>query len=258
MPAETWTPGQVLTAAELTILTNLLPYPTVTSVGVNPCVAGTFYRCTNSSPITMTLPVPSIGQTIGFKLDSASPGTVTVSQNAAELLYGLTGVRTSRGVASMALTMPDQVLVLTSDGTNWHEVDNGSTPGLSAKGALVATSETTSNAAYVDLTTPGPAVTMVTGSQALVTLSAQFQNGTANGSSAMSVAVSGATTIAASDTVAIWFSGGAATNVLFARFGDTFIVTGLTPGANIFTAKYKCPGGTGFANFVNRRIVVQP
>lgn len=254
MPVQVWTPGQVLTAAELTTITNLLPYPSVTSVGVNPCVAGTLYRCTNSSAITMTLPAPTAGTAIGFVLDSATPGAVSVTHNAAELIYGATGNGTSRGANTVVLTLSDQVLFLISDGTNWHELDNGPTPGLAAKSATVATSETTTSATYANLTTPGPAVTLVTGTQALITLNATLANNTQNAVAYMGVAVSGATTIAAADTQAIAFQAPAANAVSAA--GSTFLVTGLTAGVNTFTAKYRVPSGTG--TYSNRQIIGQP
>ena len=57
--------------------------------------------------------------------------------------------------------------------------------------ATVATNENTASASYADLATPGPAVTLVTGSAVKVTLTANGYNFTAGQPIAMSFAVSG-------------------------------------------------------------------
>lgn len=115
--------------------------------------------------------------------------------------------------------------------------------------ATVATSEATTSTSYTALTTPGPSVTATTGAQALVALYAAVVNST-TGLSLMSFAVSGATTIAAADNTAI----GGATGSTGMRVGGFFIVTGLTPGSNVFTAQYKVSAGTG--TFVDRKLLV--
>ena len=63
----------------------------------------------------------------------------------------------------------------------------------------VATSQTTTSTSYTDLATTGPAVTVTTGARALVFYGAEMENTTSTALSAASVAVSGATTDAASD-----------------------------------------------------------
>lgn len=115
--------------------------------------------------------------------------------------------------------------------------------------AIVATSEATASTSYTALATPGPAVSVVTGGQALVSLYAAVVNST-TGLSLMSFAVSGATTITAADNTAI----GGATGSTGMRVGGSFIVTGLTPGTNTFTAQYKVSAGTG--TFVDRKLLV--
>jgi hypothetical protein len=125
----TWTPGQVLTAAEMTTVTDLLPYPTVTTVSVNPGVAGAFYRCqpTGGGTITITLPAPTAGILVGAKLDAAaSAGNVVVQRNSADVIY--LPYTASRGVTSVTLTRPDAPLILVADGTNWHAVSGVEPP----------------------------------------------------------------------------------------------------------------------------------
>lgn len=121
MPVQTWTPGQVLTAAQLKTVTDMLPFPTVTAVNVNPGVAGSFYRCQPSAGgvITVTLPPPTAGAMVGAKLDATvASGSVVVQHNAAELIYLPSGA--ARGVNSITINIPDAFVLLVADGTNWH------------------------------------------------------------------------------------------------------------------------------------------
>lgn len=116
--------------------------------------------------------------------------------------------------------------------------------------AAVATQESLTTSAYTDLTTVGPAVTITTGTQALVVITATLLPvGGIEGY--MSVAVSGATTIAAADTRAL--QGTAALH----GASRVVPVTGLTAGSNIFTAKYRSSGGSG-SGFKDRSITVIP
>jgi hypothetical protein len=74
----------------------------------------------------------------------------------------------------------------------------------------------------------------------------------------MGFAVSGATTVAASEAKSLAFgqSGGITPPTVTQQASATFLVSGLTAGANTFTAKYAVSGGTG--TFVNRSIIVMP
>lgn len=119
-------------------------------------------------------------------------------------------------------------------------------------GSTVSTSQTTTSTSYVDLATTGPAVTVITGTEVLVTLSALVYNSGAN-NTYMSFAVSGATTLAAADARCIVHANTSATLSCPSR---TFKLTGLTAGSNTFTAKYRVTGGTG--SYENRDIVVTP
>jgi hypothetical protein len=74
----------------------------------------------------------------------------------------------------------------------------------------------------------------------------------------MGFAVSGATTLAASDAqslVAGILGGGGAPRPDM-QGSATYLVTGLTAGSNTFTAKYRVDGSTG--TFANRNIIVIP
>ena len=122
-------------------------------------------------------------------------------------------------------------------------------------GALVSTSETSNSTSYANLTTPGPAVTVTTLTTALVLLSASLdESGT--DFIYMSFAVSGASTIAAVDArAAVTIVAGP--NSQHPTESAAFWVTGLTAGANTFTAKYRV-GGASTGTWANRNITVIP
>lgn len=115
----------------------------------------------------------------------------------------------------------------------------------------VTTSEATTSTTYTDLTTSGPAVTATIGPSgiALVIVSARMSN-TGSNTTAMSYAVSGASTVAAADVNA------ASNDGVAGRSTRMTVQTGLTAGSNTFTAKYRADAGTG--TFDSRRIIVIP
>lgn len=116
----------------------------------------------------------------------------------------------------------------------------------------VTTNQNTTSTSYTDLTTSGPAVTVTTGTNALVIVSAEMSNQTAGKSNYMDFAVSGATSRSAGDSTALRITSSATTE----RYAGSrlFYITAITGGSNTFTAKYRVDGGTG--NFLNRRIMV--
>jgi hypothetical protein len=127
MPVQSWTSGQTLTAAELTSVTNMLPYPATAGSNVSPCVAGTYYFCT--ATVTMTMPAPSPGTTIGFRC--AGGGGVTISNHSSELFFS--PYLQAASATSFTLAAIGQYVVFISDGTNWYEIASG---GLAGKGLI--------------------------------------------------------------------------------------------------------------------------
>ncbi len=120
--------------------------------------------------------------------------------------------------------------------------------------ASVLTSQSTATTTYTDLTTIGPSISLMTGTIAIVFFAASVANNTNNSASLCSVAVSGASTVAASDNWCLLFDGNAANQ--FSRAGTTHVFTGLTAGTNTFTMKYRA--GSATATFQNREINVLP
>lgn len=156
----------------------------------------------------------------------------------------------------MAYTTPSTWVagnVLTAAQLNQQVRDNVSFLA-GTKGAEIVTSQTTASTSYTDLATAGPAVSTLTGTTALVLLSALLLNNTSTNLCYMGFAISGATTVAAGDEDALIYQ--AFANNGQAQMGTVVLVTGLTAGTNTFTAKYRVNGGTG--TFQRRRIAVIP
>lgn len=138
-------------------------------------------------------------------------------------------------------------------------VDASVTPTKLATGAATAsvvTSETTTSTSFVDLATPGPAVTVTIGANglALLIITADQFNATAGATSFMGCVLSGSNTEAASATNAYSVKnvgGSLETNLSFVR-----LLTGLSPGSTTFTAKYAVSSNT--STFTNRKIAVVP
>lgn len=117
--------------------------------------------------------------------------------------------------------------------------------------ATVAISQTTTSTSFTDLATVGPAVTVTTGTTARVIMTAQCSCSLNDGIYA-GFAVSGASTIAADTAKSLSMVG---TNQL--GMSAVRMVTGLTPGDNTFTMKYRI-GYSGTGTWVNRELVVIP
>lgn len=117
---------------------------------------------------------------------------------------------------------------------------------------------TTTSTTYTSTLTgaaTGPSVSVTTGTRALVMIASRIENDTNASLSFASVAVSGATTIAANDNNAIYSEAITATVNLEHRFGNSEIYT-LNAGVNTFTMNYRVTAGT--AIYTRRHLVVIP
>lgn len=129
--------------------------------------------------------------------------------------------------------------------------------------ARVLTQQSTSSTSYTDLATVGPSVTVTTGTRAIVFIQAGVNSTSTDSASYFSVAISGATTIAESDTWACIMDG---TQGNFNFSGNpkdqhnrrqvVRLFSSLNAGSNTFTMKYKVGSATG--HFHNREIIVLP
>lgn len=133
----------------------------------------------------------------------------------------------------------------------------GSAGNISQTGSeFIADTEATPSVVYTDLTTIGPTVTRSIGpsGSALVTVTTFVFNGTLGAVNWMGYEVSGATSLAASDDRALAFH-----SMVVNGQGRLSVVThqtGLTPGVNTFTAKYRVNAGSG--TYLNRQLIVTP
>jgi hypothetical protein len=295
MAKQTFTVGQVLTAAQLTSLQQTAmgggaASAKTASYTLVAADAGTTISMTSTSATTITVNTGLFAagdtvfiQNLGTGNLTITAGTATVAtagslilpQNDAGILYfvstsssvfydfiqvGAVSPLTTKGDLYGFSTLDARIpigannTVLTADsaqalGLKW--ATPASAAPTSAR-ALVATSEGTTSATYTDLTTAGPAVTITTGTKALVIITGKLNTNTSATTVFYGFDVSGATTIAATDSSALGTTGSHT-----ARAYQSSFVTQVTvnAGSNTFTSKYRADGSTN-AQFANREIIV--
>jgi hypothetical protein len=139
------------------------------------------------------------------------------------------------------------VLTRNSSATGGLEWAASSGAGPANNFNLVTTNESTSSTSYTGLTTAG-AVTLTTGTKALVIVGMASGNPSGGARQFMSFGVSGATTRAADDQVCVSIAANNTQSVSKAS-----VVT-LTAGSNTFTTQFKTSNDTG--SFSNRYLIV--
>jgi hypothetical protein len=124
--------------------------------------------------------------------------------------------------------------------------------------ALIATAQGNTSTTYADLAVPaGPKVTVTTGTTAIVVASANmFNNGGSTQDLWFSWDITGATTVPAADQWGCRM-GNVPPAINGLRASTVWMATGLTPGINTFTMKYRSSGGLA-ANWNDRQIIVWP
>lgn len=115
--------------------------------------------------------------------------------------------------------------------------DSNNQVSINVDSSTISSGQNISSTTYVDVSPAGPSVKVVTNTSALVLFGATGTNtGGTSGFCVISPAISGATTIAASDI------NGTSTSVPAGQQGSMFrvlVISGLTPGNNTFTLKYR-------------------
>lgn len=194
----------------------------------------------NASAVTVTIPPnSSVAFATGTIIDfvNLGAGTLTIAAGAGVTVNGTITALAQYGFTSIIKT-----------GTNtWSYMPPGGFPASAT--ATVDTAQSTTSTSFTDLATPGPAVTITTGTKALVTITARIYHNTDGYAAAMGCAVSGATTVAADIVQALIH------NAQGIRASTVRLHTGLTAGSNTFTAKYEAQD-PGTANFSARQISV--
>jgi hypothetical protein len=155
--------------------------------------------------------------------------------------------------ARLAVGTNGQILTADSTASTGLKWATAASASPASAQSFVSTAQSTTSTTYAALGT-AQAVTLTTGTKVLVLLSmsATSDNSTNNPRSFMSVAVSGATTTAASDANSV-MSRCLQANVLNARVGVALYLT-CTAGSNTFTAQFRQPDYTG--TFSDRQMIV--
>ena len=206
--------------------------------------------------ITATNASPPTSPTAGQFYYESDTGALVVRNNGGTWQH--TGIPAVSSTAMIVAPRTGQIVFLTTTNTLMRYTGGAwavYSMFTQAVEATVATSETTSSTSYTDLATVGPTTGSITstGTKALVMISAgAFTNSAVNIGHAMSFVVSGATTIAASDTYARIDT---CDNAGFGMNVTSYAYITITPGINNYTAKYKLSAAT-LSTFTNRRIWV--
>jgi hypothetical protein len=178
---------------------------------------------------------------------SQSAGMTNPMTTTGDTIYSSSGSTPARlGIGSTG-----QVLTVAGGIPSWSTPASSS---LTSASATVATNQITNSTSYTDLATSGPAVTLTTGTKALVIVAAGISVSTSNNYGYASYAVSGATTIAAADSVS-FFSTFPDSNGNV-RASSASRLSTLTAGSNTFTMKYRFTGSGSGSYFNNREIIV--
>jgi hypothetical protein len=186
--------------------------------------------------------------TAGETLTASDVNTFLMEQSV--MVFGGTAAR-----ASAIPTASEGMFSYQTDDNTFDAYTGAAWVSLVPQAAVVTTSQTVTSTSYVDLATVGPTVTMRTGTSVLVTVGA-WLIANAGTSAFMSFAISGATTLAASDDNCLMYSNESTTTNFGSRTSRQVLVTGLTAGVNTFTTKYRVSAGTG--TIALRHISVQP
>ena len=191
---------------------------------------------------------------------SFSPGDTLTAANVNLLSNGIgvfsgTATRDAAFGSAGEKTLAEGQFAFTEDtNTTWFYTGAVWSP-VSGNFATAQTNsaQTTTSTTYVDLATV-TSVTVITGTSALCIWHSAAANAANNAGVYVSVAVSGATTVAASDTIANYTQTPSSSLGIYFPIHSGHIFTGLTAGSNTFTIKYRT--GSGTATFDTRGIQV--
>jgi len=174
-------------------------------------------------------------------------GMVNPMTTTGDTIYSSSGSTPAR----LSIGSTGQVLTVAGGVPTWSSPASSSAANASA---LTTGTQTTTSGSYTGLTT-ATAVTVTTGTKALVIITTEMSHPTNSEQLWASWAVSGATTSASADSRSVFLET-PSTGILprVQTFTRGYIQTGLTAGSNTFTMQFKVGGGTG--SFGNRSISV--
>lgn len=233
-----------------------------TNRGVSECYQGQ-YDGTNGNQYSMiafpyaTIQADLAGATIDL-VELYLNNNHTYANSGGTAVIGTHNQTSVSGSHAYAQVNPDEIRWHFDKGqAKWVEIDSPTHPtGIgnmfrdnTAKGIALGKGPTTSTLYYGFYAGNGQSGEP----QLRVTFSSA---GSAGAWSKASFAVSGATTVAASDDWCVFMSGASANAP--GRWGVCRRVTGLTPGSNTFTMKYAAGATGATGTFANREIIVLP
>lgn len=199
----------------------------------------------------------SFGGDAGLSFDSGTSTLTGVTVKAT----GLTGSLTKLSNGSNYLVAGSSVTLATgSSGQVTISTSGYSSIASLVSAATVEASGSVQSTTYTDPSNAGPSVTMTTGTSVICHIYAAVFTEVAGIESHCSVAVSGASTVAASDNAGANGGGDSALALTFVstyyNLCTSLLFTGLTPGVNTFTMKYRS-NTTSKHWYEKRRMVVQ-
>ena len=264
---KTFTTGEVLTAADTNgyLMQGVLVFASsaARAAAITSPQEGqySYLKDTNSTEYYdgaawIAAPIGDItGVTAGTGISGGgTSGTVTVTNDMATTITAAGDIVVGTGSGTYDnLPIGTTAQVLTADTTVSPYKVKWATPASASPASGVSrvnTQESTTSTSFVNLTTT-QAVTLTTGTKALVSLSCQIvANGTAE-QPCMSVAITGASSVSAASSISLNTYNTAAQQA----YGISILFTGLTAGSNVFTAKFADLGGRT-SSFQNREISV--
>ncbi|MEU9805422.1 hypothetical protein [Mycobacterium sp. NPDC050853] len=192
-----------------------------------------------------------------FTVTSDAARTFTVGVNGAAFdSYNDSGATSLMGPNYRGGGLASSDQVLPGSMSQFAFLDTG-TPSRIVSNTVAAAQGTTSTAAYVDLTTTGPSVTLnvPASGELTVDVSASYTSGGAAAQTGfMGFTLSGANTAAAADARAAY--GRTVASGLFGVISRRLHLSGLTPGTTTVKAVYKT--STSTATFADRNLIVEP
>ena len=214
---------------------------------------GNDYTATDGTTVTLT-EATIAGDIIEIFANQLVPLTDAISKGQFTAKGALLSATAASTPGVLTVGTDGQVLTAASGQSTGLQWATPAASGPANASALTTGTQTTTSGSYTGLTT-ATAVTVTTGTKALVIITTEMSHSTNSEQLWASWAVSGATTSASADSRSVFLET-PSTGILprVQTFTRGYIQTGLTAGSNTFTMQFKVGGGTG--SFGNRSISV--
>lgn len=143
----------------------------------------------------------------------------------------------------------------TASGQHFVSTGANAMAARTASTATVATAESTTQTSYGDhLSTIGPSLTVSSGTKIFVAVHARVSNGNTGEAAYAGWRVDGATSLAASDALALAYESSVGSDII--RASAAMVYDAFTSGSQTIKVQYKVSAGTGF--FADRKLSAIP